>query len=90
MVGAITTLGMRCVLLKRWTAEEQESVLCRFLHGAGSGAQREKQRAFGTATRIMRVAVLRRRGPAGLRDPIAASLTVLMGFAALLSRFVGV
>ena len=31
----------------------------------------------------------RRRGPAGLRDPIAVSLTALMGFAVLLSRFVG-
>ena len=38
---------------------------------------------------LMRVAVSRRRGPAGLRDPIAVSLTALMGFAVLLSRFVG-
>ena len=38
---------------------------------------------------LMRVAVPRRRGPAGLRDPIAASLTAPMGFAVLLSRFVG-
>ena len=38
---------------------------------------------------LMRVAVPRRRGPAGLRDPIAVSLAALMGFAALLSRFVG-
>ena len=47
------------------------------------------QRAFGTAMRMMRVAVPRRRGPAGLRDPVAVSLTALMGFAVLLSRFVG-
>ena len=39
--------------------------------------------------RMMRVAVPRRRGPAGLRDPIAVSLAALMGFAVLLSRFVG-
>ena len=39
---------------------------------------------------LMRVAVSRRRGPAGLRDPIAVSLTALMGFAVLVSRFVGV
>ena len=32
---------------------------------------------------FMRVAVPRRRGPAGLRDPIAASLTALMGFTVL-------
>ena len=31
----------------------------------------------------------RRRGPAGLRDSLAVSLTALMGFAVLLSRFVG-
>ena len=31
----------------------------------------------------------RRRGPAGLRDPVAVSLTVPMGFAVLLSRIVG-
>ena len=38
---------------------------------------------------FMRVAVPRRRGPAGLRDPIAVSLAALMGFAVLVSRFVG-
>ena len=32
---------------------------------------------------FMRVAVPRRRGPAGLRDPIAVSLTALMGFTVL-------
>ena len=35
---------------------------------------------------LMRVAVPRRRGPAGLRDPIAVSLTALMGFAVLADR----
>ena len=38
---------------------------------------------------LMRVAVPRRRGPAGLRDPIAVSLAALMGFTVLLSRIVG-
>ena len=33
-VGAITTLGARCVLLKRWTAREKEGVLCRFTRSA--------------------------------------------------------
>ena len=33
---------------------------------------------------LMRVAVPRRRGPAGLRDPIAVSLAALMGFTVLL------
>ena len=32
---------------------------------------------------FMRVAVLRRRGPAGLRDPVAVSLAALMGFTLL-------
>ena len=35
---------------------------------------------------LMRVAVPRRRGPAGLRDPIAVSLTALMGFTVLADR----
>lgn len=39
---------------------------------------------------LMRVAVSRRRGPAGSRDPIAVSLTAPMGFSVLVSRFVGV
>ena len=38
---------------------------------------------------LMRVAVSRHRGPAGLRDPVAVSLTALMGFTVLLSRIVG-
>ena len=35
---------------------------------------------------LMRVAVSRRRGPAGLRDPIAVSLTALIGFTVLADR----
>ena len=38
---------------------------------------------------LMRVAVPRRRGPAGLRDPIAVSLITPMGLTVLVSRFVG-
>ena len=38
------------------------------LLGLGRGCSRRTQRAFGTAMRMMRVAVPRRRGPAGLRD----------------------
>ena len=49
----------------------------------------KKQGAFGTETRTVRVSAPRRRGPAGLRDPIAVSLTAPMGFAVLLSRIVG-
>ena len=35
---------------------------------------------------FMRVAVPRRRGPAGLRDPIAVPLTALIGFTVLADR----
>ena len=38
------------------------------LLGLGRGCSRRTQRAFGTAMRMMRVAVPRHRGPAGLRD----------------------
>ena len=44
------------------------------LLGLGWGYSRRTQRAFGTAMRMMRVAVPRRRGPAGLRDPVSALL----------------
>ena len=54
------------------------------LFGLGRVCSRRAQRAFVTAMRMMRVAVTRRRGPAGLRDPIAVSLTALMGFTVLL------
>ena len=37
---------------------------------------------------LMRVDVPRRRGPAGLRDPVAVPLTALIGFTILLSRIV--
>ena len=59
------------------------------LSGLGRGESRRTQRACGTAMRSLRVAVPRRRGPAGLRNPVAVSLTAPMGFAALLSRIVG-
>ena len=58
------------------------------LLGLGRVCSQRTQKACGTAMRLC-VAVPRRRGPAGLRDPIAVSLTALMGFAVLLSRFVG-
>ena len=54
--------------------------------GPWSGRSRRAQRAFVTAMRMMRVAVTRRRGPAGLRDPIAVPLTALIGFTVLADR----
>ena len=53
------------------------------LFGLGRVCSRRAQRACVTAMRMMRVAVTRRRGPAGLRDPIAVSLAALMGFTVL-------
>ena len=44
------------------------------LLGLGRVCSRRTQRACGTAMRMMRVAVPRRRGPAGLRDPVSALL----------------
>ena len=81
MVGAITTLGVCCAVRNLCARSGQKSILCHFCMGRWD--VEKKQRAFGTATRIVRVAVPRRRGPAGLRDPIAVSLTALMGFTVL-------
>ena len=57
--------------------------------GSWSGVLPKSAESLRNGDALMRVAVPRRRGPAGLRDPIAVSLTALMGFAVLLSRFVG-
>jgi len=54
-----------------------------------SGVFSKNAESLRDSDALMRVAVPRRRGPAGLRDPIAVSLAALMGFAALLSHFVG-
>ena len=56
------------------------------LLGLGRVCSRRAQRACVTAMRMMRVAVTRRRGPAGLRDPIAVSFTALIGFTVLVDR----
>lgn len=51
-----------------------------------SGALPKSAESLRNSDALMRVAVPRRRGPAGLRDPIAVSLTALMGFAVLVDR----
>ena len=50
------------------------------LLGLGRGESRRAQRAFGTAMRMMRVAVPRRRGPVGTCSPAAGSCAVLVSF----------
>ena len=57
--------------------------------GSWPGVLPKNAESLRDSDALMRVAVPRRRGPAGLRDPVAVSLTALMGFAVLLSRFVG-
>ena len=85
MVGAITTLDVRCAVRNLCARRGQKSILCRFTHGGGAREERT-QGAFGTETRTVRVSVPRRRGPAGPRDSIAVSLTAPMGFAVLVDR----
>ena len=63
----------------------QNGVLCRFGILAGR-CSRRTQKAFGTAMRLCVSLFRRRRGPAGLRDPIAVSLTALIGFTVLADR----
>ena len=57
--------------------------------GSWPGVLPKNAESLRDSDALMRVAVSRRRGPAGLRDPIAVSLTAPMGFAVLLSRIVG-
>ena len=57
--------------------------------GPWSGVFPKNAESLRDSDALMRVAVPRRRGPAGLRDPIAVSLTAPMGFSVLVSRFVG-
>ena len=52
--------------------------------GSWSGVLPKNAESLRNSDALMRVAVPRRRSPAGLRDPIAVSLTALMGFTVLL------
>ena len=54
--------------------------------GPWSGALPKSAESLRNSDALMRVAVPRRRGPAGLRDPIAVSLAALMGFTVLADR----
>ena len=51
-----------------------------------SGALPKSAESLRNSDALMRVAVPRRRGPAGLRDPIAVPLTALIGFTVLADR----
>ena len=52
------------------------------LFGLGRGLSKNTE-SLRDSDAFMRVAVPRRRGPAGLRDPVAVSLAALMGFTVL-------
>ena len=51
--------------------------------GSWSGVFPKNAESLRDSDALMRVAVSQRRGPAGLRDPVAVSLTAPMGFAVL-------
>lgn len=51
--------------------------------GAWSRVLQKNAESLRSSDALMRIAVPRRRGPAGLRDPIAVSLAALMGFTVL-------
>ena len=51
--------------------------------GPWSGVFPKNAESLRDSDALMRVAVPRRRGPAGLRDPVAVSLAALMGFTVL-------
>ena len=65
--GGITTLGLFHTFRKPCVARGAERRTLPLL-GLGRGCSQRAQRACGAAMRMMRVAVTRRRGPAGLRD----------------------
>ena len=54
--------------------------------GSWPGVLPKNAESLRDSDALMRVAVPRRRGPAGLRDPIAVSLTALIGFTVLADR----
>ena len=56
--------------------------------GPWSGVLPENAESLRNSDALTRVAAPRRRGPAGLRDPVAVPLTALIGFTILLSRIV--
>ena len=57
--------------------------------GSWPGVLSKNAESLRNSDALMRVAVPRCRGPAGLRDPMAVSFTAPMGSTALLTRFVG-
>ena len=77
--SAITTLGPFRTVRNLCARSGQKSILCHLCMDRGNVG--EKQRAFGTETRTVRVSVPRRRGPAGSRCSTAVSCAAPVSFA---------
>ena len=54
--------------------------------GSWPGVRQKDAESLRDSDALMRVAVPRRRGPAGLRDPVAVSLITPMGFTVLVAH----
>ena len=81
MVGAITTLGAFRTFANLPGPGVRTAYFAAF--GPWLGVLLKNAESLRNSDALMRVTVLRRRGPAGLRDPVAVSLTALMGFTVL-------
>ena len=82
--GGITTLGAFRTFANLPGPGIRTAYFAAF--GPWSGALPKNAESLRDSDTLMRVTVPRRRGPAGLRDPIAVSLTALIGFTVLVDR----
>ena len=78
--AGVVSLPSACAAWSGTSARSgQKSILCHLCMDRGNVG--EKQRAFGTETRTVRVSVPRRRGPAGSRCSTAVSCAAPVSFA---------
>ena len=82
--GAIITLDTSCTFTNIPGPGVRTANFAAF--GSWPGVLSKNAESLRNSDALMRVAVPRRRGPAGLRDPIAVSLTALIGFTVLADR----
>ena len=83
-MGGIITLDTSCTFTNIPGPGVRTANFAAF--GSWPGALPKNAESLRDSDALMRVAVTRRRGPAGLRDPIAVSLTALIGFTVLADR----
>ena len=79
--GAIITLDTSCTFTNIPGPGVRTANFAAF--GSWPGVLSKNAESLRNSDALMRVAVPRRRGPAGLRDPVAVSLTAPMSFAVL-------